>query len=237
VPEWYETYGHIVDGMFLPELQQNGITLYRIVYSGSGVGQLNPQVDPTLQGSVVVDFNQAANAPQCRNSDRSGIASLLAVMYWTIGSESGTWCMEPLLLPSSHASPDYNGLWYAPSDSGWGFELLDSAGAPNPAINILMYLPPATTGANPTWALAEGVLVNGSVTMPLQQISNGYCRGCTPPPNQTTTNNGTITLRLNPIVAGQQPSGTATFNISYPGGGSFSRNNLPIQMLSVPTGQ
>jgi hypothetical protein len=236
-PEWYETYGHIVDGVFLPDLQQNGITLYRIKYGSLGIGQLNPQVDPTLNGSVVVDFNQAANAAQCRNTDRSSVAPLLAAMYWTIGSESGTWCMEPLLLPSSHASPDYNGLWYAPSDSGWGFELLDSVGSPNPTINILMYLPPASTGTNPTWALAEGVLINGSVTMPLQQISNGYCRSCTPPPTQTTTSNGTITLHLSPGSGGQRPSGTATFNINYPSGGSFSRNNIPIEMFSVPTGQ
>ena len=142
------------------------------------------------------------------------------------------------MTPDTHASPDYNGLWYAgEADTGWGFELLDTKGSPNPAINILMYLPPASAGANPTWALAEGALINGSVTMPLQQISNGYCRSCPPPQTQTTTNNGTITLHLTPGNAGQRPSGTATFNISYPGGGSLSRNNIPIQMFSVPTGQ
>lgn len=230
IPEWYETYGHIVDGVFLPDLQQNGISLYRIVYSSLAQGHLDPQVDPTLNGSVVVDFNQGANAPQCRNADRSDVSSLLAVMYWTIGNESGTWCMEPLVTPDEHATPDYSGLWFAPTDSGWGFELLDTVGSPSPTINILMYLPPATTGANPTWALASGTLVNGSVTMPLQQIGNGYCRSCTPPPDQATTNNGTITLRMNPIQAGQTPSGTATLSISYPGGGSFSRSNVPIEL-------
>ena len=238
VPEWYETTGHIVDGVFLPDLQQNGITLYRITYSSLAQGGLNPQIDPTLQGSVVVDFNQAANASQCRNADRSDVASVLAVMYWTIGNESGTWCMEPAVTPAQHATPDYNGLWNAPSDPGWGFELLDVAGTPNPSVYILMYLPPASPGANPTWAQAfNGTLVNGSVTLPLQQVSNGYCRSCPPPPDQTYSNNGTITLNLNSIVAGQQPSGTASFSISYPGGGNFSRSNIPIQMISVPGGQ
>ncbi len=236
VPEWYETYGHMVDGIFLPTLQDNGVTLYRVLYSSLALGQLNPQPDPDLAGSVVVDFNQAANSPACRNVDRSDTAAFLAVMYWTIGSESGTWCMEPLVGPESHATPDYNGLWFAPSDSGWGFELLDTIGSPAPNINILMYLPPAK-GTDPTWALASGSLVNGSVTMTLQQISSGFCRSCTPPPNETTTNNGTITLKLNPFQAGLQPNGTATFNISYPGGGSFSRSNIPIEMFSVPTGQ
>ncbi|MGH8041613.1 MAG: hypothetical protein ACREPN_06165 [Rudaea sp.] len=236
VPEWYETYGPVVDGIFLPTLQANGVTLYRVLYSSLALGKLNPQPDPDLPGSVVVDFNQAANSPACRNVDRSDAAAFLAVMYWTIGSESGTWCMEPLVTPSSHASPDYNGLWFAPSDSGWGFELLDTIGSPAPTINILMYLPPAT-GADPIWALASGSLVNGSVSMPLQLISSGFCRSCPPPPEQTTTTNGTITLKLNSIQAGKQPGGTATFNISYPGGGSFSRSNIPIEMFSVPTGQ
>lgn len=238
VPEWYETYGHIVDGVFLPDLQQNGSTLFRVKYSSSAVGQLNPQADPSLRGSVVVDFNQGANAPQCRNVDRGGVVSLLAVMYWTIGNESGTWCMEPLVTPDTHASPDYNGLWYAgEADTGWGFELLDTRGSPDPIINILMYLPPAKTGSNPTWALASGTLVNGTVTMDMQQISNGYCRSCPAPAEQATASYGTITLHLNPTVAGQQPNGTASFNINYPGGGSFVRSSTPIVMYSVPTGQ
>jgi hypothetical protein len=236
-PEWYETYGHIVDGVFLPDLQQNGITLYRIVYSSLAQGHLDPQVDPTLQGSVVVDFNQADKAPACRNADRGDVASLLAVMYWTIGNESGTWCMEPALTPEQHATPDYNGLWYAPSDSGWGFELLDVAGTPNPTVYILMYLPPASSGANPTWAQASGPLVNGSVSMPLQQVSNGYCRSCAPPASQTYTDNGTITLHLDPVRTGQAVTGKASFSITYPGGGSFSRSDIPIQMISIPTGQ
>ena len=234
-PEWYEAYGHVIDGVFTPTLQQNGGTLYRIHYAASTPGNLDPQADPAFSGSVVVDFNQAANSPACRNADRSAIADQLAVMTWTIGTESGTWCVEPLVGISEHASPDYNGLWYAPADSGWGFELLDVAtGDSSPFINLLMYLP--GTGNQPTWAIATGNLTNGSATLPLQQISNGFCRSCPPPPDQTTTTIGSITLTLDPIAAGQQPGGTASFTATYPTGGTFSRSNIPIQMFSVPTG-
>jgi hypothetical protein len=30
--------------------------------------------------------------------------------------------------------------------------------------------------------------------------------------------------------------GTASIAVSYPGGGSFNRNNIPVSMLSMPTG-
>src|SRR5262249_52906287 len=134
-PEWYQAAGHLVDGVFAPLVQSTGATLYRVQYASNAQGALGATIDTAVTGSVIVDFNQPANAPQCRNADRSD-APQLAVMNWHIGSESGVWCMEPIVLPAQHGTPDYNGHWYAPSDSGWGFELLDvqsgtSAGSPS----------------------------------------------------------------------------------------------------------
>lgn len=237
-PEWYQAVGHVVDGVFLPGLDANGNTLHRVLYASNALGQLNPTLDPAYTGSVVVDFNQAANSAVCRNVDRSQ-ASLLAVMYWNIGSDKGSWCMQPIVALSAHATPDYNGHWYAGSaDSGWGFELLDvKTGAASPTVIIYMYYP----GPNnqPTWATASGTLVNNTVTMQVVQIANGYCRTCAPPTGglQPGPSIGSMTLKLNPIVPGQQPTGTATFQLAYPGGGAFARNNIGIQMLSAPTGQ
>jgi hypothetical protein len=45
-----------------------------------------------------------------------------------------------------------------------------------------------------------------------------------------------MTLKLNAIVAGQQPTGTASISISSSGAGQFERTNSSIQMLSTPTG-
>lgn len=247
IPEWYQGAGYIVDGVFLPFIQSaNGSTLLRIQYASNAPGQLGGTANAGYYGSVVVDFNQAANSPECRNVDRSQ-ASQLAVMYWTIGTDvsnpandqSASWCMQPIVALSSHAIPDYNGHWYAgTADSGWGFELLDvSTGSASPTVIIYMYYP----GPNnqPTWAAASGTLVNNSVTMQVVQIANGYCRTCTPPAGgaQPGAPIGSMTLKLNPIVTGQHPTGTATFQLAYPGGGSFARNDTGIQMLSTPTGQ
>ncbi|MHB8446545.1 MAG: hypothetical protein ACYC7G_06135 [Rudaea sp.] len=245
-PEWYQAVGHLVDGVFLPAIQStNGSTLLRVRYASNAPGQLGATADTSYYGSVVVDFNQAANSPVCRNVDRSQ-APQLAVMHWVIGTDatnpandqSASWCMQPIVPLTSHATPDYNGHWYAGSaDSGWGFELLDvNEGSASPAVFVYMYYP----GPNnqPTWAAASGTLINNSTTMQVVQITNGYCRTCTPPAGgvQPGPSIGSMRLTLNPITAGQQPTGIVTFQLAYPGGGAFTRNNVPIQMLSVPTG-
>jgi hypothetical protein len=248
VPEWYQGAGYIVDGVFLPFIQSaDGSSLVRIKYASNAPGQLGGTANPGYYGSVVVDFNQAANSPACRNVDRSQ-ASQLAVMYWTIGTDtdnpandqSASWCMQPIVALSAHATPDYNGHWYAGSaDSGWGFELLDvNTGSASPTVIVYMYYPGPDN--QPTWAAASGTLVNGSATMQVVQIANGYCRTCTPPTGgaQPGSPIGSMTLKLNPVVAGQHPTGTATFQLAYPGGsGAFARSNVGIQMLSSPSTQ
>jgi hypothetical protein len=236
-PEWYQATGNLVDGVFVPGLDENGNTLHRYIYQTTPTNIIGLTLDAGVPGSVIVDFNQAANSPVCRNVDRSS-APQLAVMSWNIGNDIGSWCMQPIVPLDAHASPDYNGHWYAPSDSGWGFELLDvNPGSGSPLVFVYVYYP----GPNnqPAWATASGVLANGSVSMPLQQISNGYCRTCSPPGSLSAITIGTMTITLNPVVAGQHPTGTATIAAAYglPDGSGFNRTNIPITMLSVPTGE
>lgn len=246
VPEWYQGAGHIVDGVFLPFIQSaDGSTLLRVKYSSNAPGQLGVTADAGYYGSVVVDFNQAANSPACRNVDRNS-APQLAVMYWVIGTDtnnpandqSGSWCMQPIVTTATHATPDYNGHWYAGStDSGWGFELLDvSNGSASPSVIVYLYYP--GPGNQPTWATASGTLVGNNVTMPVYKITTGYCRICAPPSGNTQgTQIGNMTLSLNPVFATQRPTGTATFNLSNADGTSFTRSNEAIVMFSLPTGQ
>ena len=235
-PEWYQTPGSLVDGVFLPGIDPNGDTLYRVIYQTTPTAITSFSLDPNAHGSVVVDFNQAGNSPVCRNVDRSA-SPLLGVMSWTINGDSGTWCVQPIVPLAAHANPDFNGHWYAPGDSGWGFELLDvnMGSGGDPSVFVYVYYP----GPNnqPAWATASGTLTNGSVTMQLLQVSNGYCRTC-PPVALTATSIGTMTLSLQaPAASGERPTGTATILANYPGGGGFNRTNIPIQMLSLPTGQ
>jgi hypothetical protein len=235
-PEWYQAVGSIVDGVFVPSLQSNGNTLYRLIYTSSTAGQIT-FVPDSVAGSVIVDFNQAAQAPACRNTDR-GSASQMAIMSWHIGADSGQWCMEPIVPLALHANPDFNGHWFASSDSGWGFELLDVAGSGGGAPTVVIYVYYPGPNGQPAWATASGALVNGAATMQLLQVSNGYCRTCAPPSQGLTgTSVGTFSLSLTAGVSGAKPTGTASIVANYPGSGSFSRSNDAITMLSLPTGQ
>jgi len=235
-PEWYFAQGNLVDGVFVAGIASVGNTLLYSTYgSNLGFGQLQPtpQVNPV--GLVTVDFNQASRSPACRNVDRSD-QSMLGVMSWTIGSDSGNWCMEPLIPLNRHASPDYNGHWYAPPDSGWGMEVLDYDGnASASTVFVLVYYPDAS--GLPTWAVASGTLSNGNANLQVLARTNGYCRTCAPPATTATSPIGTLTLNLTPGVNPNRATGTASFTINYPGGGSFSRSSDPITQLSLPTGQ
>jgi len=222
--------------VFVPGLQANGSTLYRLVYTSTAQGHITFVAD-SVPGSVIVDFNQAAQAPACRNLDRSN-ATQMAVMSWRIGNDSDQWCMEPIVPLSLHANPDFNGHWFAPTDSGWGFELLDVAGSAGAAPTVVIYVYYPGPNGQPAWVTGSSTLVNGTATMQLLQVSNGYCRTCSPPAQGLTgTNVGTFSLSLTAGPPGAKPSGTATIVANYPGGGSFSRSNDAITMLSVPTGQ
>jgi hypothetical protein len=227
-----------VDGVFVPTLQSNGNTLYRLVYTSTTLGHIAFGID-SVPGSVIVDFNQASQSPACRNTDRSS-ASQMAIMSWSIGNDSDQWCMEPIVPLALHANPDFNGHWFAASDSGWGFELLDVAGSGGGAPAVIIYVYYPGPNGQPTWATASGLLVNGAASMQLLQISNGYCRTCAPPTQGLTgTNIGTFSLSLTAGAAGAKSTGTASISAAYrlPDGSGFNRTDDPITMLSLPTGQ
>jgi hypothetical protein len=235
-PEWYFAQGNLVDGVFVAGIASVGNTLLYSTYgSNLGFGQLQPTPQANPVGTVIVDFNQASRSPACRNVDRSD-QSMLGVMSWTIGNDADNWCMEPLIPLNRHATPDYNGHWYAPPDSGWGMEVLDYDGnVSSSTVFVLVYYPDAN--GLPTWAVASGTLSNGNANLQVLARTNGYCRTCTPPATTATSPIGTLTLSLTPGAGTNRATGTASFTINYPGGGSFSRSNDPITQLSLPTGQ
>jgi hypothetical protein len=225
-PEWFQATGYLVDGMFLPTLDPNGNSLTQITYQTTANAITGFTIN-NVPGSVMVDFNQAGQSPACRNLDRTGAAQL-AVMYWKIEGDQASWCVQPIVPSNAHGSPDYNGMWYDAQDSGWGFELLDETASGGDSITVVMYLPGATN--NPNWLIGSGTLNGNTVTIPLSQTTNGYCRTCTPPASLQVQNLGTMTMTFT-----SQTTGTATIAVSYPGGGGFNRSNVPISMLSAPT--
>lgn len=234
--EWYTAQGHLVDGVFLPDLDTNGNTLSRVIYHANQTPRST--LDASVNGSVVVDFNQASNSPDCRNVDRSA-APMLGIVHWSIGNDTGDWCIEPLVTQSARGTPDYNGVWYAGSnDSRWGFAILYvNRGSVNQAVVELYY--PDSNG-QPIWAFGNIDAFANDVSIPLTHPSNGFCRTCSPPAGGLqNTQIGTISLHLTQATnEGGAPSGAnkVTLSVSQPSGGTFSRSNVPITMLSIPGG-
>lgn len=232
--EWYQAVGNLVDGVFVPSLNPDGSTFIRVLYNTTPTKIVSYSQDTSVKGTVIVDFNQASTSPACRNADRSGAAQL-AVMSWTLEGQSADWCVEPLVPISEDSIPDYNGVWYEPGDSGWGFELADIASTTGgaPFINVLIYLPGGDNLSN--WLAGSGTLQGSSVNLPLKQINNGYCRTCTKPATLTADDVGSMQLAFGtPNPGNGFADVTATISVSYPGGGSFNRTNVPVVMLSVP---
>jgi hypothetical protein len=234
--EWYTAQGHLVDGVFLPDLDTNGNTLSRVIYHANETPRST--LDASVNGSVIVDFNQASNSPDCRNVDRSA-ASMLGVMHFSIGNDTGDWCIEPLVTQSARGTPDYNGVWYAGSnDSRWGFAVLYvNRGATSQAVIELYY--PDSNG-QPIWAFGNADSFANDVNIPLTHPTNGFCRTCSPPSGGLQNAQvGTISLHLTQATnEGGAPSGAnkVTLSVSQPSGGTFSRSNVPITLLSIPGG-
>ncbi len=233
-PELYTASGHLVDGVFVPGKDSNGLSLFRLRYNPA---THRAELDLSGGGNMILDFNQARNSPACRNVDRNG-ALQLAVMDWQLGSESGQWCMEPIVPLSAHATPDFNGDWYGgPNDAGWGIAVIYvNDGSGPPSMVVIMYYPDGLGALR--WAIGDVSDYVSGQSITLQQVS-GYCRNCPAPAALSGTAIGQVALTLNQPLQESTPSGinTISLNVTYPGTtGSFIRTNTPLTLLSAPTG-
>ncbi|WP_347261424.1 hypothetical protein [Rudaea sp.] len=233
--EIFQSQGHVVDGVYIPIIiGTDGSTLVRMHYD-----PVAKKATPTANtgGSIVVDFNQAANSPACRNIDRSAEVNaglLLGVLSWTFVDQSsppktleqGDWCIQPLTTLAQNASPDLGGLYYGgPGDSGWGFSVLNvNRGSQGNQVALDFYFGDAS--GKPVWAVANALpFVNGQL-IPLMQNAAGYCRTCTAK-SQSAVQIGTIALDFSTTPA------TASINAIPLSGGSFIRNNVQLTNLGV----
>jgi hypothetical protein len=67
------------------------------------------KADPTQVGTLRLDVRQAEAAD----------------LSWTIGATQGTWAIQPFTVSGVINEVDHTGLWFDPSNSGWGFSLLE----------------------------------------------------------------------------------------------------------------
>lgn len=243
-PEWYLAVGEIRNGVFA----SNEDGLQRYTYDESDANDANddnvPQVGEAV-GSVELDLNADASSPACDDGvDRSNAAAL-ARFSWEIGGESGDWCAEPLVFGPNAPDPDFTGHWYAgQDDQGWGMtiQVRERDDGSQVMVDTLYYY---DDEGNPRWAqgvASDFINSHDGQTIDMMQF-DGYPRGrnCTPDRCTLDDNAGAISgplrLRLEEPVQGDDAGSRATLDVDYlgPENGTWSKNFVPIEMLSDPS--
>lgn len=232
-PEYYTALGRYLNGRFAPVRDLNGSSLTKVKYDASKPAGQRITADASVHGEFALDFVQASASKACRSASRTG-ATNLAVMNWSIGSEVGSWCIESIVPTTGRTTPDYAGHWYGGgNDGGYGMEIFTLAdNNATPTLIVYLYYPDAA--GNPRWATASTSDYTAGASLDLKEISSGYCRTCAPPAQQTTRSIGTIKLTLTAPTREDTLSGANRVDIQIPG--VFSRNNVPITLVSAPPG-
>lgn len=229
--EFYTALGRVIDGRFVAARDVNGNSLTRVKYDATKPAGQRLIPDANVPGDVAIDFAQAEKSNACRAANRAG-AITLGVMSWSISGIGADWCIEPVIPPNAHPTPDFTGHWAGgAADSGWGLEVLNIAdGSGTPTIVVYLYYPDAQ--GNPRWATASTGDYQTGAAIDLNEVSNGFCRTCPPPSQLQVRKIGTIRLTLNQPTREEPPSGLNRVDIQIPG--IFTRNNVPMTLLSLP---
>jgi len=161
----------------------------------------------TPNGMVGTPVGQIALTPvtSCPDGFARPDARALLRMDFTLDGRAATWCIEPLLPPTSAPMAVLSGSWYAPDDSGWGLMNHQFVGADGSAQSFrIIYFYDAA--GDPRWAFASG---SGDALSQTQTYYTPYveCTDCPSGPFLTT------------------PIGTATLNLSAPLPNAVSAGN------------
>lgn len=140
---------------------------------------------------------------------------------WTLDGQSGGERFHFL-----HGGGGTSGLWYPPSEPGWGLTVSDSDSGQAMVNTVTFY-----EGSQPRWVQGT-VPYSPDVTVSvLWHHGPGLCPSCggsTPP---TTQPAGTIRVE---IPSGSAGAGFLTTNIVTPSGSTWVRPRVPIHILTVP---
>lgn len=124
---------------------------------------------------------------------------LSGTMAWELGGESGELALEPFILTDTLTDADRTGLWFEPSNPGYGLAV-QTQGSWDMTM-VYLY----DNEGNPTWALGHNRGMLGAQTIELTNFT-GSCPGCSRGParlskgvgelNRTFANNRSATMNL-----------------------------------------
>ncbi|MDW8479237.1 MAG: hypothetical protein RML12_04570 [Xanthomonadales bacterium] len=234
-PEYFFAVGRVVDGRFVPDVNDQGNGLIAYLYDPSRRPPQYANPDRSASGDALLDSVQPETNPSCRaNTSLRADAEELQVFEWRLPGGEATWCMRPLLPYAWRTGTDFTGHWYAGEDDpGWGLSIATARREGRLFLFAVLYYPDPRGVGRWVYAQKDG-FVSGEV-LPLVQRT-GYCRSCAAEPF-TDRVVGQMRLVL------QRPSRNAAdgnqieVQINVPDGpaaGSFQRSLRPLVMLSDP---
>ncbi len=154
-PEWYWLDGVRYGGGLYGKLLRFGNT---------GTAE-HPATESKVAGQFAINL-ESADIP----ADCPGSPGRRAAFSWSLGENSGMWCLQPLLVNGDQAAPNANGMWWnGDHDSGWGFGRYANEQS---EFRIVYYYDALGL---PTWAFGQDV--NGAERFDML-VPSGYCRHC-----------------------------------------------------------
>jgi hypothetical protein len=227
VPEWYTSLTTLENGVL--NLNFEAETLQRFIYDHD---QQSNSLDSSItDGRLSIDFNTDVVSSQaaCNDGATGRPTENIAIANWKINDQQGSWCIEPLISEANKGFPDFGGTWYGGSgDSGWGFSLAESN---SQLVSILYYY---DASGQPRWSIGQQTGFERGQSIEVQMTERtGFGRLDTPV-SLTSSNAGSINLRLDNALNNLQIDGKADINVEFQGtaGGDWTREAIPIKILT-----
>ena len=124
-------------------------------------------------------------------------SSTRGTLAYTVDGRSGSEAIERYIFATGAPTTSLSGLWYVPSEAGWGIDF-DSQGSVHAA-----YITAYRSSGQPTWVYGVGS-GSGLIRFDLLRTQGqNLCPGCTGPTSVTTTPAGTLTISTSQLGSGR----------------------------------
>ncbi|MDX1571730.1 MAG: hypothetical protein R3200_14715 [Xanthomonadales bacterium] len=218
--EWYQSQGFMDNGVFFGDRE-----IFRSVFgTENGLEEFtfdsgrSPPQQPASghRGHVVLSFNDPENHPACNDGVNRSSADQLAVLQWIINNDVQEWCVEPIAPAAARPTTDIAGLYFAPSDIGWGFSVENILQGDGTTLLFVLAYVYADDGT-PVWffGLASDFVPGQPIDVEMFQ-RDAFARTQTGSLDDVDDRSaGTLTLTIN-----SDGTGTADIDVAYREGGA-----------------
>ncbi len=142
-----------------------------------------------------------------------------ALLHWRIGERAGSEPVQPLFAINTPAIPDTTGIWYNPSESGWGLSI-DNSGTAS-AVVVYFY----DSNNQPRWVL--GSAANSTSLRADMRSFRGFCPDC-PAVATSSTAAGSVALDFS---SGR--NGLLTIDVSHADGANTRWQRGPVGFVPL----